>query len=239
MEKRSDLTTSTRKKLEALFHRHGYGDFKWIDPEKIVYIPYGLFDEEFNKNFGPREITFNVLFAGRFTEQKGVDYLEEIVYYLSKQKEFQAMKITVAGSGPLENDVIKLAEKHTNVEYIGFVKDMPGLYEKADLAIVLSRWEMFPYNCLEPQANSLPVVAFNIPGTQDIILDKITGRLIPLGNIEAFSQAVLDFFRLKRDDLDAWKEMREKARLNLMEKLAMPKIIEKMVSFFDKVRQGY
>jgi hypothetical protein len=36
VEKRSNSTTSTRKKLEALFHRHGCGDFKWIDPEKIV-----------------------------------------------------------------------------------------------------------------------------------------------------------------------------------------------------------
>jgi hypothetical protein len=36
VEKRSKLTMSTRKKLEALFHRHGCGDFKWIDPKKIV-----------------------------------------------------------------------------------------------------------------------------------------------------------------------------------------------------------
>jgi len=36
VEKRSGLTASKRKKLEALFHKHGYSKFKWIDPEKIV-----------------------------------------------------------------------------------------------------------------------------------------------------------------------------------------------------------
>jgi predicted metal-binding protein len=36
METRSDLTMRRREKLEALFQKHGYTDFKWIEPEKIV-----------------------------------------------------------------------------------------------------------------------------------------------------------------------------------------------------------
>ena len=36
MEARSDVTVGKREKLEAIFQKHGYTDFKWIDPEKIV-----------------------------------------------------------------------------------------------------------------------------------------------------------------------------------------------------------
>ena len=36
METRSDLTMGKREELEALFQKHGYTDYKWIEPGKIV-----------------------------------------------------------------------------------------------------------------------------------------------------------------------------------------------------------
>lgn len=36
MKTRANVMNSKRKKLEALFYKHGYTDFKWIEPEKIV-----------------------------------------------------------------------------------------------------------------------------------------------------------------------------------------------------------
>jgi len=36
MKGKSDLMKSKREKLEALFHKHGYADFKWIEPKEIV-----------------------------------------------------------------------------------------------------------------------------------------------------------------------------------------------------------
>ncbi len=36
MGKKSELTANNRKKLETIFEKHGYGDFKWVEAEKIV-----------------------------------------------------------------------------------------------------------------------------------------------------------------------------------------------------------
>ena len=36
MKPRQGLPASAKKGLEVLFHERGYGDFRWIDPEKIV-----------------------------------------------------------------------------------------------------------------------------------------------------------------------------------------------------------
>lgn len=36
MKTRTNVVNSKRKKLETVFHKHGYTDFKWIEPEKIV-----------------------------------------------------------------------------------------------------------------------------------------------------------------------------------------------------------
>lgn len=36
MKKRSPLSEGVRRELDALFRKHGYGDFRWIDPGKIV-----------------------------------------------------------------------------------------------------------------------------------------------------------------------------------------------------------
>jgi predicted metal-binding protein len=35
-EEEADLVMATRAQLEALFHRHGYADFKWIEPHNMV-----------------------------------------------------------------------------------------------------------------------------------------------------------------------------------------------------------
>ena len=36
MVKKPANTKNTRKELEALFHKYGYKDYKWIDPKKII-----------------------------------------------------------------------------------------------------------------------------------------------------------------------------------------------------------
>jgi glycosyltransferase involved in cell wall biosynthesis len=125
---------------------------------------------------------FNIVFAGRLGEQKGVDILPEIVEYLSQNNLSRKVCLNIFGSGEdIWNQRIKeLADKYPWVRYWGHVEHrlMPIILSKQNLLISPSRWEVLPYNILEAQAVGLPVLAFDIPGPQDIIINGKTGILV-------------------------------------------------------------
>lgn len=125
---------------------------------------------------------FNIVFAGRLGEQKGVDILPEIVEYLSQNNLSRKVCLNIFGSGEdIWNERIKeLADKYPWVRYWGHVEHrlMPIILSKQNLLISPSRWEVLPYNILEAQAVGLPVLAFDIPGPQDIIINGKTGILV-------------------------------------------------------------
>lgn len=208
-----------------------------IAESKVVLIPYGLTEEEFNDNFLQPNQYFKILFAGRLTEQKGIDYLETLIVNLARTAEFSEMEFIIAGSGGLEEVPYRLSQRFANVKFVGFIKDMKQLYRDIDIAIVLSRWETFGYNCLEPQARGIPVVVFDIPGPQDIIVNGLTGKLVPLGKIEQFQEAILELFHLKKENPSLFRLMKTRAFQNTFENFYQAKVIEKMIIFLNETKQ--
>lgn len=184
-----------------------------VDPKKVFYIPYSLPESDFQD---PKvaDGAFKILFAGRFTEQKGVDYLGQVIDILSHRPEFEDLRFVIVGTGPLEDAVRSLSFRYSNVQSLGYINSgqgMRNIYREVDIAVAPSRWEMFPYNCFEPQASGVPVVAFDIPGSRDIIIDKVTGILISLGEVNLFSQAILDLWKLKKNNKQVFGEMKKNA----------------------------
>ncbi len=96
------------------------------------------------------------------TEQKGIDILAKAIELISKNKNLQRNRIQLQE----RNDEQKLKElnKYSNCNYIGFEKEVTKFYQKADLMLVPSRWEGFPYTILEAQSTGTPVITTNTPG---------------------------------------------------------------------------
>ncbi|MFA5358765.1 MAG: glycosyltransferase family 4 protein [Patescibacteria group bacterium] len=208
-----------------------------LDPGKIVFVPNGIKENDLERTTAGESDAFKILFAGRFTEQKGIDYLSEIIDNLSKDPIFSRIEILIAGAGQRQDIVDKLINKFSNVKYLGFVKEMSNLYRQVDICIVPSRWEMFPYNCLEPQAKSLPVVAFDIPGTKDIVVNGTTGLLTPLGEANSFSGAIKKMFDLKANNRVEWQVMKDAAYKNVSERFTLTAVAKELEKLFEKVKK--
>jgi len=172
-----------------------------LESKRIFYVPYGLNEEYFAKK---DEIIcsskFSILFVGRMEEQKGICFLKDIIdrINLGKPKLAENIVFNIAGNGPLEEVVRHLGERYKNVNYLGKLeqKELRNLYLLSDLLIITSKWETFSYVCLEAQACGLPVVAFDVPGPSDIIRGH-TGKLITLGDVQSFIDAIFYYFRKK------------------------------------------
>ena len=215
-----------------------------LPAHKTMHLPNWLDQAEIDR-LAPRaddvlaRPCLRVLFAQRLTQQKGLDYLAALVIALSTKPQFEHVRFTIAGSnGDYEELARELAERFANVTYRGFVSDMVGLYAEHDVAIVPSRWEMFPYSVLEPQAAGLPVIAFDIPGPQDIIVDGITGWLVPPGNIDRLQEVVQEIIDRHRHHPDTLQTMRRCSRDLAIARFNRERVLHQVVGLLAAVA-GY
>lgn len=188
--------------------------------------------ETANKYHAPGK--FNIIFAGRLGEQKGVDLLPEIASQISLNNLSDKVCLNIFGSGePFWNERLReLAQKRSWVRYYGHVehKLMLAILEKQDLLISPSRWEVLPYNILEAQAAGLSVLAFDIPGPQDIIVNGKTGFLVK--NKKEFLNKLVKL--AKEGKHLSSKEVRE----NISRKFNPDKIYKDILKMFLKVKKG-
>ena len=104
-----------------------------------------------------------VLYAGRLSAEKGVLELVEAT---------RGIKLVVAGDGPLRPRVPGA---------LGFVahNELERLYARAAVVACPSRREGFGVTCLEAMAHARPVVATDVGGLRDLVVDGETGLVVP------------------------------------------------------------
>jgi glycosyltransferase involved in cell wall biosynthesis len=123
--------------------------------------------------------------AAALTEEKGLQDLIEFAAQLKK------LKITftclIAGTGKLQN---KLQDKITNlhleneVKLLGFVEDVTTFLRALDVMVLCSRSEGLGTILLEAIHTDTVILATNVGGIPEIVMDNKTGRLYKPGNIK-------------------------------------------------------
>jgi glycosyltransferase involved in cell wall biosynthesis len=183
-----------------------------------------------------------VLFAGRLTDQKGIDVLMSVLRKGIESRGTSGMRFTVAGSGDpqVEREMNDLASANDDVAFLGHVpRDrMSELYANSDVAIVPSNWETFPFACLEPQAVGVPVVASDIPGCRDIVLDGESGFLIPAGDSDALWSTLARIRHLQVHEPRTLAAMGDSAREHVAASFAPDRIMDSLEQMFADVASG-
>ena len=150
--------------------------------------------KEFVFNFKWSKRKFNILWASRLAEGKGIPELLWIIDYLNNNGYRDKVIFNIAGDGSkiLRENINQATNKWDNVHFLGAVqyKYMPSIYSNNDLFICTSKWETFSYSVLEAQAYGLPAIAFNLPaGPRDIIDSNKTGFLVT--NDKEFAEKII------------------------------------------------
>jgi glycosyltransferase involved in cell wall biosynthesis len=169
-----------------------------VDEKKIRIVPNGVDlqhfkpveDREKAKHEIGAENKQNVLFVGRLVPRKGLHFLVEAAKYVVKER--KETTFVVVGDGPLKNNLISYSKKQgvlNNFVFLGDVHEamLPRLYNCADVFALPSIQEGQGIALLEAQATAKPVVAFNVSGINEIVLDKETGLLVKPDSYELAS----------------------------------------------------
>jgi glycosyltransferase involved in cell wall biosynthesis len=154
---------------------------------RSVCIPNAITIESQNKSPLTEK---RVLAIGRLSEQKGFDLLVQAWGKTENRK--KGWKLRIVGSGkmhPLLLKMIKELDVENSVEIIPATTDVISLYMQASLFVMSSRYEGLPLVLIEAMAMGLPIVSFDCEtGPQDIILDQVTGILVPALDTEKLAQ---------------------------------------------------
>jgi len=128
---------------------------------------------------------------GRMVWQKGFKYLIRAVPEILEV--VPEARFLLVGEGPLRSDLEDLVRKlnvSDRITFTGFRSDIQNLISTIDILVVPSLLEGFPMITLEAMAMARPVVATQIQGITEQIMDGKEGVLIPPRNTDALASAV-------------------------------------------------
>jgi|GEM_PF-3241967 len=202
-----------------------------------VRLYWPVYPESFYQNVDenpfPKD-TFNILWAGRMEENKGVNLLPKIFGKI--RKIVPKARLTIVGEGCLKK---KLREQLLDVgpekevwEIVGFVfsADIAKYYANCDVFISPTFIEGFGKVVYEAQLCGAPVVASRIHNLPYLIEDGKTGILIQPGDIEGFAKAII---RLANDKAFA-KDMGRKAA-EFARNIKKPSLTKRLKELLDEL----
>ncbi len=121
-------------------------------------------------------------------------------------------KVVFVGDGPTLPSLTAEAERlmiRDQVEFLGRRFDIAEILARAQIFALPSHWEGFPLSILEAMRGGLPVVASDVGGVSEALLDGETGFLTDRGDVDQFSarlSTLLDDPALRRRMGDAGRK---------------------------------
>jgi glycosyltransferase involved in cell wall biosynthesis len=105
-----------------------------------------------------------------------------------------AVRLILVGDGPeratVERAIAALGDKAAFVRLLGSRRDVPRLYGAFDVFALSSDSEGLPLVVIEAMASGLPVVSTAIGGIPAVVVDSVTGALVPAGDGRALAAAL-------------------------------------------------
>lgn len=106
------------------------------------------------------------------------------------------IRLILVGEGTLREQIERVLSEAGARELTwlpGFRDDSPELYRALNLFVLPSLKEGISNTLLEAMSSGLPVVATNVGGTPEILLEGATGTLVPANDLEAMAKSILEY----------------------------------------------
>jgi len=164
-------------------------------PQITDIIPgSGINTHHFQQEKHSEQKTFTFAYVGRMLFDKGIVELIEAIKEFKKS----GYKASFIFAGAVETeadlgitkDMIQAWEKEGLIHYANVVKDMKTFLAEIDCVVLPSYREGTPRALLEAASMSLPIVATNVPGCKEVVIDEKNGFLCEPKNSHSLLEAL-------------------------------------------------
>ncbi|HMS83088.1 MAG TPA: glycosyltransferase family 4 protein [Nitrospira sp.] len=103
------------------------------------------------------------------------------------------VRFVLIGDGELRTTIESLIARyglHDHVQLTGWRRDVPAILQALDIFLLTSHWEGLPRVLLEARVVGLPIVATNVGGADEVVVEAAVGALCQAGDIEGMATAV-------------------------------------------------
>ena len=170
-----------------------------------------------------------ILMPGRLTPWKGQELLIEAINLVKISLGYEAFKVVILGSDQgrdlFKKKLIRLIEQHrlnNQIILVDHCKDMALAYKISKVVVSSSiEPEAFGRVAVEAQSMEKLIIASNIGGSNETVLDGKTGFLFESGNAKSLSEKIIKV--LTMDDATI-KSMGKEGRKNVIKKFNVEKM---------------
>jgi 1,4-alpha-glucan branching enzyme len=136
-----------------------------------------------------------IVFAGRFTKSKGMQLLASLIPEILEKSDSRFALAGGHGDQPGTRLALSLQARYPErCKLMGWMRrdDLDELFARASLVLIPSLYEPFGLVALEAMRVGAPVIASAVGGLIEIIRKDSGGCLIGTGQVQDWSQAVLE-----------------------------------------------
>ena len=170
-----------------------------------------------------------ILLPGRLTGWKGQEVFIEAVNLVNTELGYEAFYAVILGSEQgrelYKKKLIRLTEQHrliNQVKFIDHCKDMALAYKVSDIVVSASiEPEAFGRVAVEAQSMERPIIASNIGGSNETVIDEKTGFLFDSNNAKSLSKKILKVLSMDEVSLQS---IGKEGRKNIIQKFNVEKM---------------
>jgi len=175
--------------------------------------------------------------TGRLCRQKNLYHFLTVARELLSGAGGLKMKFVIIGEGEERRDL----EDHARslgignyVEFTGERHDVGELLGSMDVFAMTSLYEGLSNSIMEAMAAALPVVATDVGGNGELVIDGETGFLCPAGDVRGFARRIMDIFR---DEAEAGR-LGENGKKRIITEFGVEKMIKDTESIYLKLMEN-
>lgn len=208
-----------------------------VPDNKTVFIENGVDLTESTllpeKELNTKPISAPVLgYVGQLIPRKGISHL--INAFNSVFEKYPDAQLQLIGDGEQRAELEQLSNTlpcANNVKFLGFRDDRLELIQKFDMFCMTSELEGIPRCLMESMSLNTPVVAYKIPGVDQLIKHEVNGLLATYGDISSLSIQILRMI----EDHPLRLELTIKGKQIIEERFSARRMAEEYITLFDRL----
>ena len=181
-----------------------------------------------------------ILLPGRLTGWKGQEVFIEAINLVNIELGYEAFYAVILGSDQgrdlYKKKLIRITEQHrlnNQVKFIDHCNDMALAYKVSDIVISASiEPEAFGRVAVEAQSMEKPIIASDIGGSNETIIDEKTGFLFESNNAKSLSKKILKVLSMDEASLQS---IGKDGRKNIIQKFNVEKMCFSTYSEYKRI----